>query len=539
MHHPAIAAALLVGTMAPPVGAQEQPISQAVVQPLPPQGVSELNAALRRLARDSLSVDALLDAGYASLNVDDIEAALGFFGRAQELSPGNARVKVGLAASYVRSQRPVEALRLFEEAERAGASTLSLAGDRGLAYDLVGDNAAAQEQYARALNGPDGDEIRRRLALSQAIAGNREAFEQTLYPLTERRDFAAYRIRAFALAIMGEEDEAIAITEAVMPRDLAARMAPYLRYMDRLTPSQQAAAANLGIFPRAARIGRDDPAIAQYRSGSSAVRQADAALAPAGPPLGAEPREDRTSPRRRPGRGTSAVGPEREVRETRRVELPTAPPVNAVTSEQPVEEVVAARQPDTPQSEQPAEAQVASADVAQPVVQPVPEADAPRPGFDLARLDSAPATPASDDTETAPANVADAFASFSLPPGEGSVAAARDAVDITTIEPPREVEEKEKAAPPPPRHPSRIWVQVATGRDRSALRFDWRRLTRQAPEILSDLEPHVTPWGVANRLLAGPYVSTRAARDAVNALKAEGIDSFTFTSDEGQEIEQL
>ena len=85
------------------------------------------------------------------------------------------------------------------------ASSLTVAGDRGLAYDLVGDNSAAQEQYSRALNGADGDEVRRRLALSHAIQGNREAFEKALYPLLERRDLAAYRVRAFGLAVDGEE----------------------------------------------------------------------------------------------------------------------------------------------------------------------------------------------------------------------------------------------------------------------------------------------------------------------------------------------
>jgi hypothetical protein len=107
-------------------------------------------------------------------------------------------------------------------------------------------------------------------------------------------------------------------------------------------------------------------------------------------------------------------------------------------------------------------------------------------------------------------------------------------VDITSITPPREV-----AAPPPPTNPSRHWVQVATGRDRTALRFDWRRIKRNAPDLLGSFEPYVVTWGQANRLLAGPVDSDGAARELVNALRAQGLDSFPYTSPEGEEITEL
>ena len=259
MHRIPLLLALAALAPSSPVSAQSRGDgSRAVVQPLPSPAVGELNAALRRISRNARDVQAVTDAGFASLRLDDVEAPIGFFTRAQEVQPGNAQVKLGLASAYLRSERPVEAIQLYREAEQAGASSQAMAAARGLAYDLVGDNAAAQQEYARTLNGANGDEVRRRLALSQAIQGNREAFERTLYPLLEKQDFAAYRTRAFALAILGEEKEAVAITEAVMPADLAARIAPYLNYMRRLTPAQQAAAANLGSFPRAAQIGRDE-----------------------------------------------------------------------------------------------------------------------------------------------------------------------------------------------------------------------------------------------------------------------------------------
>lgn len=171
------------------------------------------------------------------------------------------------------------------------------------------------------------------------------------------------------------------------------------------------------------------------------------------------------------------------------------------------------------------------------VVQPIPAA-APTP-----------ATP----PLVAAASVADAFAGFTL---SAVTPDKTGAVDITAIKPPREIVEppapkpaakpapKPVAKPEPPKAPSRVWVQVATGRDRKALAFDWRRISRKAPEVLGakakkPVKPHVAAWGQTSRLLAGPFSSEKDAQDAVTTLKADGIDSFTFTSAVGEEVEPL
>ena len=241
------------------------PSSGAVVQPLPSQQSYQLNAALTRLAANPRDIAALLDAGNAALTLGDNDAALGFFGRADQLSPNDPRVKSALAGALVRNEDPFAAIPLFDAAERAGARDGSLAGDRGLAYDLVGDNLSAQRYYRQAIaTASQSDEIVRRLALSQAIAGDRKGAEATLLTQLRRNDPAAWRTRAFMLAILGDTEEAVKIATGTMPRDLSDAMVPYLRYMGRLTPAQQAAAANFGHFPRAAQIGRDDPRVARY-----------------------------------------------------------------------------------------------------------------------------------------------------------------------------------------------------------------------------------------------------------------------------------
>ncbi|MEZ5696570.1 MAG: tetratricopeptide repeat protein [Sphingomonadaceae bacterium] len=615
-----------------------------MVQPLPPPAVQDLNDALSRLARNTRDVDALIDAGTAALKLGDVEGAIGFFGRADELSPGNARVKAGLAGAFVRSERPIEALRLFAEAEKAGASTLELDGERGLAFDLVGDNASAQAHYRRALTQSEDAETRRRLALSLAISGDRQGFEATLLPLLQKGDRTAYRTRAFGLAVLGQEGEAVQVAAQAMPADLAQRISPYLTYMPRLTRPQQAAAGNLGIFPKAAQIGRDDPRIAAYSGPGSRpqpVRGADQRLAPAGEPLG--PREDTRSGRRRPGRASSSVekveaakeptpavkeqraARKEEPRRVARAELPAVTPPQAVATPDPKREpklpeppVQATPEPKpleakpepppaAPEPPRPsisvAEPEPPAAPKPEPAAEPEPSAKSPvsqqQPArvaandFDLGKLPGATAAapaaepaaapesaaqtgvakpkpevmkaeasrpevvtppvaapqpeaapepvqqPEPEPAPQEPASVADAFADLSLPVAS-KPAPARGAVDITKIKPPREKEEPPAAKEPEkPRHPSRIWVQLATGRDRDALRFDWRRFERKSADILKGKGPFVTPWGQANRLLAGPFSSSKAANEAMNKLKEEGIETFTFTSPEGQEIEEL
>ena len=108
-----------------------------------------------------------------------------------------------------------------------------------------------------------------------------------------------------------------------------------------------------------------------------------------------------------------------------------------------------------------------------------------------------------------------------------------------TTEKPPEPEPEVEEPPKGPEHPARHWVQIATGKDRSALRYDWRRLSRKAEGQLDENEPFVAPWGETNRMLTGPYDTLRQARAASDALNALDIDSFAFSSAQDQVIELL
>ena len=467
--------------------------AQEVVQPLPPSGSSELADALQRLARNGDDVSGLIDAGDASLKLGDVAAAIGFFGRAQAIAPDNPRISLGLARAYTLSRRPVEALRLFAEAERGGIALSTMAADRALAFDLVGDSASAQEFYRLAIaNGAD-DAARRNLALSQAIAGNRQGFEATLLPLLEKGDLAAFRTRSFGLAILGETEAAVQIAREMMSKPMADRIEPYLRYMTQLTPAQQAAAGALGVFPHAAAIGRDDRQIATYASsGDRQVRNADRSLAPSGPPLGSQETQ--------PARTQSRAEQRRQERQAR---IETAQRAEAEKIELPA----------IPSAEE---------------LPPIRRADA-SPAIETARQPSRTVPPPAVSTPPRE-SLEEAFAAFTLAETR-STAPRAGAVDIRKIEVPRET-----STPPPPQHPARHWVQLATGRDIDALGFDWRRISRNVEGALAGKSAFTAPWGEANRLLAGPYSSAAEAREVVARLKAAGQDSFAFSSAAGEAV---
>lgn len=257
---------------APPQAADDEQgpasVSRPVVEPTAPSAGKALNAALGHLARDPRNVEALLQAGNAALALGDNEAALGFFTRADQVSPANATVKAAIAGARLHLDDPVEALRWYADAEKTGADASTFALDRGLAFDLVGDNTASIAQYrlvlARSRDPALRDEATRREALSLAIGGDRRGADLALLPLLQRQDRAAWRAHIFVLAIGGRGDDAVNVAHATMPPDLAESIAPYLRFMVRLTPAQQAAVASLGRFPRAADIGRDDSRVVAY-----------------------------------------------------------------------------------------------------------------------------------------------------------------------------------------------------------------------------------------------------------------------------------
>lgn len=209
-----------------------------------------LTRYLRVLATQPDNVPALTGAGHAALAVGDVNAATGFFARAENLAPHDGMVKAGLASAMVQGGDPRSALRFFREAVSLGVPVATIAADRGLAYDLRGDSHRAQADYQLALKAnPDDEQTIRRLALSQAIGGDRDAALATLDPLLRRQDLPAWRTRAFVRALTGDVAGAEHDATLVLPADQVETLKPYLERLAALKPGEKAAAVNLGRFP--------------------------------------------------------------------------------------------------------------------------------------------------------------------------------------------------------------------------------------------------------------------------------------------------
>ena len=161
-----------------------------MVQPLNPDA-DALAGEMRLLAANPLDVEALVRAGELTLKLDDATAAATFFARAERIDPRNPRIKAGMGSLLIQAEKPGEALRRFAEAEALGLDVRRFAADRGLAYDLIGEQERAQHDYQLALKDHPDDETIRRYALSLGISGKSDLAYKQLEPLLRRSDRGA------------------------------------------------------------------------------------------------------------------------------------------------------------------------------------------------------------------------------------------------------------------------------------------------------------------------------------------------------------
>lgn len=248
----ALGALLLSAALLSPAHAMQAPATDAATKAAMEKRTAArtlLSSALARIAANNSDSRALLDAGRASIELDDYRAALGFLVRAEQASPRDGAIKAALGSAMVHMENPTRALDYFGEAQLLGASERIFLSDRGLARDLLGQQDAAQRDYQLALSIAPSDELTRRLALSLGISGETDRAVQMLTPQLRAQDRGAWRLRAMILAMNGRDGEASEIVNATMPPAMAQNILPYLTQMDRLNPAQQAAAAHFGRFP--------------------------------------------------------------------------------------------------------------------------------------------------------------------------------------------------------------------------------------------------------------------------------------------------
>ncbi|WP_417613804.1 SPOR domain-containing protein [Parasphingorhabdus sp.] len=99
--------------------------------------------------------------------------------------------------------------------------------------------------------------------------------------------------------------------------------------------------------------------------------------------------------------------------------------------------------------------------------------------------------------------------------------------------------EKTPAKPKEPEHPKRYWVQIATGANLNALKFDYRRMTKKQPELFKSQKAWTSPWGATRRMVVGPFDDFKAAKAFEAQLRKGGGDGFAWASADGVEVNEL
>ncbi len=545
----------------------------------PPGGINTpanaLTFALRTLAQSPRDFNALITAGRAALELGDRQAAIGFFGRAEEVRPSDPAPKIGMGAATVLTGDASAALRWFFEAQRLGGTSTALGADRGLAQDLLGNQASAQIDYRAALGGREAMEARRRLALSLGISGNRTEAFAVLQPLLLRRDPAAQRIRAFVLALVGDERGASSAIDQAMP-GTGSRMAGFFRLLPTLSAPQKAAAVHLGVFPnpseiRVAGLSPQIVAAPPARVGARpapAPRPAPTVVEPAPAPafvptpriLVAEPvpRALRPVAQYSPPAAAPVVSPPLAVSTSTQAtstsvsiaspgpaltvsEAPAPPATGPLPASAPllVDPPVAVESVSTPTSEPPpivalSGDRLSGIDrlLAQADELPVPPA--PQPRFEkpkLAAVDTDSMKKAADLEQAAEAKKTEANKAEAKK-AEARKAEARKAEARKAAQARRAADAKKAADAKAEREALGLagtnWVQLAGGSQADRMGLEFRRLAaKSAP--LKKRGGAVTAGKDYFRLLTGPFASKSEAQAFVNQLAKDGVDGFSWT----------
>jgi Flp pilus assembly protein TadD len=482
-----------------------------------PAGAAELRAAMRRISFNPSDADALADAGNASLLLGDANAALNFFTRANAIRPNNSRIVSGLAIATLRTENPFEALRLFDDAVRLGANERSIAADRALAFDLLGNFGRAQQDYQLARTVASSDDIIIRQAVSLSLAGQKDQADAMLVPLLQRNSVTAWRARAFMLAARGDLRESIKVAQGFMDATSAQKMERFFRLMPNLTGAQQAAAIHLGHFPTSQSVGRDSEQLRRVAANlpQTAIAPAQNRLIPSGDPLGTKPTAAReakseANPLSSQGRKTQERA---EVQATPRPDPVVAKvaPAATVAVTTPTAQGPVTRAPVTPP---------------QPTVTTAVPASTASAGFSL---DVIVGTIEIPESEKRPSEVPVDLKKLK-PVTPKAVA---DASKAPKIDPKAAAKAKLEAA-----NPARIWVQIATG-EASGLGFDYRKLTKNNPVLFKAQKPWTSPWGKTARLLVGPFPDVKAAKKWEGDFKKAGGDAFMWKSEIGVPVNAL
>lgn len=530
----------VLGASAVPAVAQYTPVAAAPADP----GAS-LASAMRTLGTDPKNLGALIAAGRASLDLGDMQAAAGFYGRAEEYYPSSPVAKIGVGAAKTMMGDASGAMIDFSQAQALGAQQSQLALDRGLAFDLLGQQSRAQSDYRAALLGAQADEARRRLALSLAISRDIKGAAAMLEPLLRRRDPAAVRTNAFVLALAGDREGARRTIDAALP-GAGARFEPFFRMLPVLRPDEKAMAVHLGEFPKDA---AQRYASAQRISSSPVLSIGNVARTEIDPPRRTVQVQFTPPKNAKPAKPKPPVqvadAPRRAVREA---PVPSTFFAMSRPSLDPSRYASKRRKPDA-----------ATAAVPRKAAEPDPE---PRPGFaadELASIAEAPeplvpinvgavlnrdGEPIVSDEASGPPPPSTPKLEIERPPP------TRPKVELAQLDSPKvkakakpTAKPKEAAKKPDP--PKAIepasphYVQLASGAHAERMEMEFKRIKAKKPSLFGGRVARVTNGKELFRLVIGPFKSKGEAQEFTNQLAKAGIDGFSYTAPDGMTFEKI
>jgi Flp pilus assembly protein TadD len=170
------------------------------------------------LVKDPRNAEALARRGDALVALDRAGEAAVSYNMAVGIEPNNAQALLGLGRLRL-AQDPAAAEALFARVMTADPRNAVALSDLGVARDVQGHHAAAQDAYRLALGvAPDFMAAQVNLGLSLALSGNADEAVRQLRPLATAAD-ATPLVRqdlALALTLNGRKDEA----SAMLGRDM-------------------------------------------------------------------------------------------------------------------------------------------------------------------------------------------------------------------------------------------------------------------------------------------------------------------------------
>ena len=175
-----------------------------------------LQVAREILARHPNDAAALVREGDALFAMEHGQEATNSYQRALALEPRNNSAQLGLGRIRLRTD-PAGAEAIFLRLLAADASNAAALNDLGIARDLQGHHAAAQEAYAQAAAAaPEMAAAQVNMGLSLALSGNSGRAVDILRPLAASAS-ATPRVRqdlAVALVVAGDDQGARQVLRA-------------------------------------------------------------------------------------------------------------------------------------------------------------------------------------------------------------------------------------------------------------------------------------------------------------------------------------